>query len=198
MRTLVLALLAAAVLAAGCAQTSPAPASSSPSTSRPTATGTSAPAPGPGPHGGTLVAPPHGENATNGLRLSGQADRSGMYPGGAILLTYTARNEGADATTHGGCERPYAFTLRDANGTAHPLEAPMAHCLALSLDPFPAGASLAFNTTWEGTYAQGDHLVQAPAGHYTFTATFTAWRNGQPAAVALTLPLNIISQRGVG
>jgi hypothetical protein len=44
----------------------------------------------------------------------------------------------------------------------------------------------------------GDHLVQAPPGGYTFTATFTAWRSGQPAVVTLTLPLSIVEQMGEG
>ncbi|MEA3203887.1 MAG: hypothetical protein QOI63_1567 [Thermoplasmata archaeon] len=191
MRNVVLC-LAAAVLVAGCTQAATPSASTSPTASNPPPPG------GPGPHGGTLVVPPHGENVTDGLRLEGAADRSGIDKGGTVRLDYTVRNEGADATTRGACERPYAFTLRDANGTAHPLQVPMAHCLALSFDPFPAGATLAFNTTWDGTYAEGDHLVQAPPGAYRFTATFTAARPGQAAVVALTLPLNILSQPGMG
>ncbi|MEA3144390.1 MAG: hypothetical protein QOG31_1714 [Thermoplasmata archaeon] len=179
-------LLAAAILAAGCTQT----ATSHPTTS---------PAPGAGgPNGGAAIAPPHGENATNGLRLSGSADRSGIYKDGTIRLDYTAKNEGAVATVHGACERPEAYSLRDANGTERPLDVPRAHCFGFTDNPFPAGATISFSTTWNGTYAEGDHLVQAPPGAYQFTATFTAWRDGQPVRVLLTMPLNVLSQMGQG
>jgi hypothetical protein len=72
------------------------------------------------------------------------------------------------------------------------------HCLGFTNDPFPGGARMGFGTTWNGTYAEGDRLVQAPAGSYTFTATFTAWRGDAAAAVTVTLPLNVLAHMGQG
>ncbi|HEX2065719.1 MAG TPA: hypothetical protein VHI93_02805 [Candidatus Thermoplasmatota archaeon] len=159
-------LLAAAFLAAGCLQAVPAPE------------GTGDPSP---------------REASNvGLRLAGTASRTAIGPGERADLSYTARNQGADAITHGVCERPYAFLLRSANGTTHSLQPRMVTCLGYSEDPFPRGATLAFNTTWNGTYAEGERLVPAPPGSYTFVATFTAWRGGQPVSVSLELPIRLL------
>ena len=194
MRKIVLVVLAVALLA-GCAnpnaQSSQAPSSTS--TSKGIAVGEPNPgAPG-GLHGGALVRPAHGENTTDGLRLVGDEDRSGFAQGGSVTFTYNASNVGADAITWGACYKPYAFELRDASGTLHPLEPPMAQCQAFTETPFRAGASLAFNATWDGTYAVGDHMQQAPQGQYTFTALFTAYRGEAKAQVRLDLPVSIVA-----
>lgn len=209
MRKLLLACLAAAILAAGCTQTSsptPSPSHGLCTQQAPDCNDSGQgggqgiapgePAPGGHPSGGALVRPAHAEeeNSTAHLRIVADESASGLTPGGRVLFSYNATNTGADATTHGACERPYAFRLFDANGTEHALDVPRMHCLALSNDPFPAGASMEFNATWNGTYAEGDHLVQAPYGAYVFECTFTAWRPGDASGetVAAKLPVNVV------
>ncbi|MFO1532103.1 MAG: hypothetical protein ABR562_00145 [Thermoplasmatota archaeon] len=188
MRTFALAGLAAMLLLAGCAQTS------TPGATTTSGHGIASGEPnGPGGHpGGALVRPSHADNESQGLRLEGDEDASGMSRGGSVTFTFVATNVGADATTHGACEKPYAFTLRDAHGKEMPLDVPMAHCMVFSDDPFAAGAKMDFSRAWNGTYAEGDHLVDAPEGAYTLTATFTAWRGDVKAEVSVTLPVNIV------
>jgi len=143
-----------------------------------------------------MVRPPSDENQTATLDLTGSADRSGAVAGGAIDLDYTATNLGADARTEGFCGAPFSFVLRDAEGKEHPMTLPQVRCMAYSENPFPHGATYAFNTTWNGTYAEGDHLVPAPPGRYTITATFVALRDGGQDTITLTLPVNILSSIG--
>lgn len=165
MRSL-LPLLAAALLAAGCLQALPPP--------------------------DEAADPPTRQASRDGLHLSGAASRAAIAPGGRVELSYAARNDGADAVTRGLCERPYAFSLRSANGTVHLLEPLRVACAGFTEDPFPGGASMAFNASWDGTYAEGDRLVPAPPGMYVFIATFKAWRGEQPAAVAVELPIRVL------
>lgn len=141
---------------------------------------------------GTLIEPSHAENESDGLRLVGDESVSGFPIGSSVRFTYVATNIGADATTWGGCHRPYEYTLRDANGTEHPLQVPSAMCLGFTNDPFPGSAKMEFNTTWDGRYAVGDKMQQAPAGEYHFTATFTAHgANDEVRKVSVTLPVFI-------
>jgi hypothetical protein len=201
MRNLLLpALVAVAVLAAGCSapvHKDPGAVDVDPTSSGAEGIASGEPHPGSGgANGGMLVRPDHEDNSSDDLRLVGDESASGFTWGGQVTFTFNATNLGGDATTRGACEVPYAFTLRDANGTEHPLDAPMGHCLALSIDPFPHGASMEFGRTWNGTYADGDHLQWAAAGHYTLQATFTASRDGHAAHVQVTMPVNVIADRG--
>lgn len=191
MRTTLLLLLAASLLVAGCTQTDQ-PATSG----RLTTTSGQGIAPGepaPGGHGGAAIRPPTGHNETSTLSLDGSADRSGFAQGGSSRFDFTAKNLAAAARTEGFCGSPYAFSLRDAKGQEHPLHTPQARCLAYSENPFPAGATYDFNMTWDGTYAEGDHMVAAPQGSYSLTATFTALRSAGPDVITLTLPVSILA-----
>ncbi|HUR61034.1 MAG TPA: hypothetical protein VM286_01550 [Candidatus Thermoplasmatota archaeon] len=194
MRTTAMLLLAA-LLVAGCAQLYDSTTISPTPTPSPTQGGQGIAVGEPHPGGGAAVQPPRGEATENGTHLVGQADRAGFSRGGSATFVFNATNLGADARTPGFCDVPYAFTLRDANGKELPLKTPQVRCLAYSEDAFPHGRWVSFSTTWNGTYAQGDHYVQASEGAYTFTATFRVLRpdGGHEVHVSLALPINILA-----
>jgi len=183
----ILVSLAAALLLAGCAAPAADPGRTTSTSDGPQDSGNVS-----GPGLGLLVPPAEGQNETDGLRLEGREDRAAIAPGETVWFNYTATNIGADAVTWGACYVPQAFVLRDESGKEHPLQVPMATCLGFSEDPFPAGAKKSFGTTWNGTYAEGDQMVQAPEGAYEFVATFTAWRGDDKAVVELHLPIGVL------
>lgn len=179
-------LLVAALLFAGCTQQG---------TTNDTTTGQGIAVGEPnGPSMGTLIPPAHAENTSAGLHLVGDQDVSGMPQGGQVHFTYTATNVGTDAVTWGGCYRPYSFVLRDNSGRELGLTTATFQCLGFTEDPFPANQKMDFSMIWNGTYADGEHYVQAPDGHYNLTATFTVHRADKVAAVSVTLPVNILEE----
>jgi hypothetical protein len=187
-------LLATTLLLSGCTQTADQAAPSTTATSGPGGNqGIAVGEPHPG--GGAAIRPPTGESTENGTHLSGESDKSGFAAGGMVTFSYNATNEGADAKTPGFCDVPYAFTLRDANGKELAVKTQRVRCQMYSEDAFPHGSSVEFTTTWNGTYAEDDHYVQAPQGAYTFTATFRVLRpdGSHEVHVSLTLPVNILA-----
>lgn len=202
----VLLLLALVTLAlAGCASNQPgASPTSAPAASSHPPQGIAVGEPNPGQpggmHGGALVRPAHVENTTSArgtLKLVGDEDRSGFARGGSVTLSFVATNLGGNASVVGPiCDNhPYAFHLRDANGTEHPLQAPQVHCMAIGYQDFAAGAQYAFNLTWDGTYAVGDAMQQAPQGAYTITAVFQALYGADHSVqdeVAVAMPVSIV------
>lgn len=199
MRTLALATLAVALLLAGCSSPS-APSAPSSSTSSSGGQGIAPGEPNPnGPGGGMLIRPAHNESSADGLDIVADESVSGIPQGGSVDFSFNATNQGADAQTVTGCGNvPYRFLLRDGAGKEHELDAPQVHCMAIGYEPFAHGQSSLFNRTWNGTYAEGDHLVQAPVGHYVLECDFTAQRGGAAAHVHVELPINVIANRGEG
>jgi hypothetical protein len=147
------------------------------STTSSSATASTSAAPAPGV---TLAAAHQEESATDagfpGLMVAGQLDVSGNV----AHLQATANNFGQRTYRVSSiCAAPWSDGMgRGGSAVAH--RQPMATCAAFGLRDFPPGESLSFAATWNGTvWTEGQGFGPAPAGTYTWTATFQVYSGGE-------------------
>lgn len=199
-----LALLALALLLAGCLQDAGTPSSSTPppggsSTPASSTPVSSTPADGPATHGAAVL-PARGSNATSGFTLEGNESVALILPGQEVDFTFVGTNGGANATVLSDpCgEGNPAIRILDANGTVLDVTGPVMHCMAMvSWQPFGAGEQVWNNVTWDGMAWNGTDRAPVPSGTYTAQGTFRAQRDGAEVSVVVELPISVTTERGV-
>lgn len=222
MRLLTLAVVLATALAGCSASDDPAPPNADPGgppqTLPPASTSaTTGPSTGT-PTGGTLSTTSSSSSASTtsaapapGVTLTGQhqedsstdAGFPGLMVAGQLDVSGNVAHLEASASNFGQrtyrvssiCVAPWSDGMqRGGNDVQH--RQPMAVCAAFGLRDFAPGESIPFSATWNGTlWTDGQGYGPAPAGTYTWSATFDVYSGGDGASfddhAALTLDFQV-------
>ena len=199
------ALACLAVALAGCASDDPRPpnadpAGPTPDQPDPTPTNTTGPNTGTGSFSVSTTSSASGTTSPQpvpGVQLAGddQEDvaQDGDFPGlmaagrlevsgGIAHLEGSANNFGERTYKVSSiCVQPWSEAMQGPSGTAQHRQ-PVATCAAFGLREFPPGESLPFSATWNGTLWTEDGYAPAPAGTYTWSATFHVYSGGEGAS----------------